>query len=319
MSTRTLSFIGAAAVLLAASTVTFAGGCSASSESYTYAKADGHKMAKAKANIVQTADAAGQFNTLLAAAKAAGLAETLAGDGPFTVFAPTDAAFDKLPDGTVEHLLKNPEQLKQILLLHVVPGKQTAANVVKASALNTAYGQPIYVKTANNSVTVDGAKVTATDVYASNGVIHVIDEVILPKNIAQIAMADERFSTLLAAVKAAQLVAPLQGESPLTVLAPTNAAFDKLPDGTVASLLEPANRDKLAAVLKYHIASGKVTSDQVVKLDAVPTLQGQTVNVTVKKSGQKATVMLNDATVVIADIHATNGVIHVIDAVLIPE
>lgn len=133
-------------------------------------------------DIVQTAVEAGQFNTLATALKAAGLVETLKGPGPFTAFAPTDAAFAKLPSGTVENLLKpeNRDTLKAILTYHVVPGKVTAAEVVRMDTAPTVNGKSLDVSTQGNAVTVNGARVTATDIQASNGVIHVIDTVIIP-------------------------------------------------------------------------------------------------------------------------------------------
>ena len=140
---------------------------------------DAHAHA-AKANIVETAVGAGDFTTLVAAVKAAGLVDTLSGDGPFTVFAPTDAAFAKLPAGTVENLLANPDKLREILLYHVVPGKVTSAQVVKLSKATTAEGSDVQIRVADGSVMVDNATVTATDIETTNGVIHVIDTVILP-------------------------------------------------------------------------------------------------------------------------------------------
>ena len=133
-------------------------------------------------DIVDTAVSAGQFNTLAAALQGAGLVDTLKGPGPFTVFAPTDAAFAKLPAGTVENLLKpeNKDQLVAILTYHVVPGEVTAAQVVKLSEAKTVNGKTIAVKVKDGSVTVNDANVTATDIAATNGVIHVIDTVILP-------------------------------------------------------------------------------------------------------------------------------------------
>jgi len=141
------------------------------------------KPAMPKADIVDVAVSAGSFNTLVAALKAAGLVETLKGDGPFTVFAPTDAAFAKLPAGTVEELLKpeNKAKLQAILTYHVVSGKVMAADVVKLTSATTVQGQSVTIKTPDGSVMVDGAKVIKTDIPASNGVIHVIDAVILPK------------------------------------------------------------------------------------------------------------------------------------------
>lgn len=136
----------------------------------------------AKHDIVDTA-IAGHFQTLVAAVKAAGLVETLKGPGPFTVFAPTDAAFAKLPPGTLEDLLKpeNKEKLQQILKYHVLAGRYPAAAVVKLGSVPTVEGQSVTIKSANGVVTVDHARVIKTDIMASNGVIHVIDSVMLPK------------------------------------------------------------------------------------------------------------------------------------------
>lgn len=134
-------------------------------------------------NIVDTAVAAGNFKTLAAALGAAGLVDTVSGAGPFTVFAPTDAAFAKLPAGTVENLLKpeNKDQLTAILTYHVVPGKVMAADVVKLSEAKTVNGKMLKVKVNGGKVMIDDANVTSTDIAASNGVIHVIDSVVLPK------------------------------------------------------------------------------------------------------------------------------------------
>ena len=135
-------------------------------------------------NIVTVAATSGDFNTLVAAVKAAGLVETLQGDGPFTVFAPTDEAFAKLPAGTVDSLLlpENKEKLVAILTYHVVPGEVLAADVVKLSSANTVEGQPLSISVDAGGVRINDANVIATDVMASNGVIHAIDSVLIPKS-----------------------------------------------------------------------------------------------------------------------------------------
>ena len=141
-----------------------------------------HAAEAASSDIVAVASSAGSFNTLLAAAKAAGLVDTLQSDGPFTVFAPNDDAFAKLPEGTVDNLLADPDKLRQILLYHVVPGKVTAADVVKLSKATSAQGSDIEIAVNGSSVMVDNAHVLKTDVMASNGVIHIIDSVIIPSS-----------------------------------------------------------------------------------------------------------------------------------------
>lgn len=144
------------------------------------ANADNHSMKK---DIVDVAVENGSFNTLVAAVKAGGLVETLKSKGPFTVFAPTDEAFAKLPAGTVEMLLKpeNKDKLVAVLTYHVVSGKVTAADVVKLDSAKTVQGQSVTIKSSNGNVMINDAKVIIADVEASNGVIHVIDTVLLPK------------------------------------------------------------------------------------------------------------------------------------------
>jgi len=273
----------------------------------------------AKSTIVETAVAAGSFKTLVAAVQAAGLVETLNGAGPFTVFAPTDEAFAKLPAGTLEMLLKpeNKAKLAAILTYHVVPGAVKAADVVKLKNAGTVNGQRVDIKVDGAKVTVDGAAVTATDIACSNGVIHVIDTVILPVDgtIVDVAAKNGSFNTLVAAVKAAGLVETLSGKGPFTVLAPTDAAFAKLPAGTLEMLLKPENKKQLVDILSYHVVPGVAAySDAVVKMTEVPTVLGRPI--AVKVVGGK--VMLNGATVVAADVEATNGVIHVVDTVILP-
>lgn len=262
-------------------------------------------------NIVQTAVAAGQFKTLVKAVEAAGLVETLSGPGPFTVFAPTDDAFAKLPDGALESLLKNPESLKSVLLYHVVPGKVMAADVVKLKTAKTALGQPVQID-ASKGVRVENANVVKTDIAASNGVIHVIDAVIMPKNdIIEAARSAGSFKTLLTAIEAAGLTDTLRGAGPFTVFAPTDEAFAKLPKNTLDALLK--DKAKLSSILTYHVVPGKVMAADVVKLKEAKTVQGQSV-----KIDASAGVKVNDAKVVKTDVPATNGVIHVIDSVLLP-
>ncbi len=275
--------------------------------------------ASAKAgDIIDVAVGAGKFNTLAAALKAAGLVETLKGAGPFTVFAPTDEAFAKLPKGTVETLLKpeNKAKLAAILTYHVVSGAVSAADVSKLTSATTVNGQRVDVTAKGGKVTIDGATVTTADVKASNGIIHIIDSVILPsdKDVIDTAVAAGTFNTLAAALKAAGLVDTLKGAGPFTVFAPTDAAFAKLPKGTVESLLKPENKEKLIGILKYHVVQGRVYSPDAVKAGKAATLQGG--SVTIASAGG---VTIDNAKVESADLDASNGVIHVIDTVIMPK
>ncbi|MBM4099431.1 MAG: fasciclin domain-containing protein [Planctomycetes bacterium] len=286
---------------------------------YAEATPPAGKAPAATSNIVQTAIAAGNFKTLVAAVQAAGLVDTLSGPGPFTVFAPSDEAFAKLPAGTLEMLLKpeNKGKLAAILTYHVVPGTVKAADVVKLQSAGTANGQRVKIGVDGGKVKVDGADVVATDIACSNGVIHVIDRVILPVDgtVVDVAAKNGSFNTLVAAVKAAGLAETLSGKGPFTVFAPTDAAFAKLPAGTLEMLLKPENKQQLADILTYHVVAGKaVYSDSLVTMTSVPTVLGRPA--AVKVVDGKA--MVDGATVVAADVQASNGVIHVIDTVILP-
>lgn len=271
-----------------------------------------------KKDIVDTAVSAGNFNTLATALAEAGLADALKGKGPFTVFAPTDEAFARLPEGTVESLLKpeNSDKLIAVLTYHVVAGQVMAADVAKLSAAETLNGQRIDIRTSGERVYVDGASVVSADIKASNGVIHIVDAVLLPNHQSIVGVANDagQFGTLLAAAKAAGLAEALGGEGPLTVFAPTDEAFGKLPEGTVEDLLKKENLDDLAAILKYHVVQGRVFSDEVLKTKSIATLQGDMLKVSMKDGNP----MVNEAGIIETDIDASNGVIHVIDHVLLP-
>ncbi len=306
-------------------------------------------------DIVETAAAAGNFTTLLAAAEAAGLVDALKSEGPLTVFAPTDEAFAALPAGTVEALLQDIDALTAILTYHVVPGAVTADQVVTLSSAATLNGAEITITiTSEGGVMVDNANVIVTDIETTNGIIHVIDAVILPTdpNASRVgvgtagaswfwgyrmgggwvsqAIIEGRLNwltrylpiytvgrlaglnTLTTAVKAAGLKKTLMRSGPFTVFAPTEDAFGELPAGTVEALLQ--DPETLANILLYHVTTGRVYASDVVTLDEATMANGGTVDITVDGGG----VMVNDANVIAVDIKARNGVIHVIDGVLLP-
>lgn len=251
-------------------------------------------------------------NTLEAAVIAAGLAETLAGEGTFTVFAPTDDAFAALPAGTVEALLGDIPALTNILLYHVSGSEFPAAEVVEQDFIQSLAGQDINVVVTDEGAFVNGAQIIVTDIEASNGVVHVIDSVLLPPTITDIVVGDPRFTTLTAAVVAADLADTLAGAGPFTVFAPTDDAFAALRPGTVEALLNDI--PTLTSILLYHVVSGAVDAETVVGLDSAETLNGADVSIRV----ENGSVFVNDSQVIITDINATNGIVHVIDAVLLP-
>lgn len=269
-------------------------------------------------DIVDTAVAAGKFTKLAAALGAADLVGALKGPGPFTVFAPSDEAFAKLPAGTVDTLLKpeNKSKLASILTFHVVKGKVLAADVVKIKGAETLNGQRVDVKVDGSTVSIDSSKVVTADIVCSNGVIHVIDTVLMPAtdNIPAVADKAGKFKTLLTAVKAAGLVETLSGTGPFTVFAPTDEAFDKLPKGTIADLLKPENKATLAGILTYHVVPGRVYSEAAVAAKSAKTVQGATVAIKANDKGA----FVNDSKIIATDVDASNGVIHIIDTVLMP-
>merc|ERR1712021_9962 len=230
----------------------------------------------------------------------AGLEETLSGDGPFTIFAPTNEAFEKLPKSTVDELMANPDALKKILLYHVIPSEVKSSDIYQddllvASAEGTKLRVNTYMKRFyyDGFLTVNGKRISRTDVLATNGVVHFISDVIdtlASDDCTQVLTNDGRFETLLTAVTKAGLVETLQGEGPFTVFAPTDEAFAKLPADTVENLLKPENKDQLVAVLTYHVVAGKVMAADVVKVDSAATVQGQSVTVKVEND----TVMIDN-------------------------
>jgi uncharacterized surface protein with fasciclin (FAS1) repeats len=277
--------------------------------------------------IVDVATEAGSFGTLLTAVEAAGLVETLQGAGPFTVFAPTDAAFAALPAGALESLLGDNAALTDVLLYHVVSGEVRAADVVGLSSASTVQGSEITITLDGAAVVLNGlSTVVTTDIETSNGVIHVIDTVLLPPadeamdepmesfgTINDVATEAGSFGTLGIALEAAGLVEMFQGEGPFTVFAPTDEAFAALPEGTLEALL--ADIPTLTDILLYHAVAGEVLAADVVGLESATTVQGGDIAI----SFDGTTVSLNgNATVVITDILADNGVIHVIDQVILP-
>lgn len=277
-------------------------------------------------SIVDVASEAGSFTTLVTALQATGLDSTLADpEGSFTVFAPTDAAFDKLGEDTINALLADTDTLSDILLYHVIVGPtiDSAAAIDSAgSTVETANGDSIALSLSGSDLLVNFSTVTDVDIMADNGIIHVIDTVLIPPtdseepvlNIVETATEAGSFTTLLAALGAAGLDSTLADESATyTVFAPTDAAFDALPDGAVASLL--GDIDALTAVLARHVINGSAV-DSVTALSLnnqeVETFLGENVTLQIMDGA----LFINNAKIVTFDIRTTNGIIHVIDAVI---
>ena len=258
-------------------------------------------------------------NTLQTAIELAELDDDLNGAGPFTVFAPTDAAFLALPAGVVDALLADPTgALADVLLYHVVGGLALSTDLSDGQVITTLNGARVTVTINANGVFINDAQVTVADIIADNGVVHVIDAVLLPpppptNTVVDVIVNSPDHTILETAVIAAELADDLSGDGPFTVFAPTDAAFLALPAGVVDALLaDPTGA--LADVLLYHVAAGAVLSTSLADGQAITTLNGSDVTVTINANG----VFINNAQVTVADIIADNGVVHVIDAVLLP-
>eukprot|EP01050_Picozoa_sp_SAG11_P007984 SAG11_NODE_683_length_7747_cov_3.047463_1_plen_316_part_00 len=269
--------------------------------------------------IIDLAVATPSLSTLVAAVTAGDLVETLSGPGPFTVFAPSNEAFARLPPAELARLLapENQAELVNLLTYHVASGDVRAGDLSNGQQVETLQGQDVGVTILGSRVLIGDGEVTTADVLATNGVVHIIDEVLLPRpdaTIVDLAVATPSLSTLVIAVTAAGLVETLSGPGPFTVFAPSNEAFARLPSGTIEFLLDPENIDELIRVLTYHVVSGDVRANDLCNGQQVETLQGGTVNVTILGSR----VFIGDGQVTAADVVASNGVVHIIDEVLLP-
>jgi uncharacterized surface protein with fasciclin (FAS1) repeats len=294
---------------------------------------------------VDLAVATPDLSTLVAAIKAAGLVAVLSGKGPFTVFAPTNEAFAALNrTGALTNLLKpeNNAQLVDVLTYHVVPGDcaypighgdKDLPIPPNCRVVRTVEGQNITAKVCSQSCGRQGrnrckhvclgtgnrkpVNLQVTPVVASNGIVYIIDAVLTPPpraTIVDLAVATPELSTLVAAIKAAGLVAALSGKGPFTVFAPTNEAFAALPAGVLANLLKPENRAQLVDVLTYHLVAGDVHAKDITDGEMVKTEEGRDVKARVDGSN----IFINSAKVTTANVDAGNGVVHIIDTVLSP-
>jgi transforming growth factor-beta-induced protein len=281
---------------------------------------------RALENIVALAASTADLSTLVKAVTAGKLAAALSGTGPFTVFAPTNEAFAKLPKATLNHLLdpKNIKELDAILEYHVLSGVAVSkADLKSEQKVKTLEGQDVEIKATRGEVLVNQARVTTADVAASNGIVHIIDSVLMiPKpNIVQLAERTADLIILVSAVVAGDLADTLSSAGKFTVFAPTNEAFKALPAGTLDALMKPENKAKLVDILTYHVLPEQVLSTQLKPFQAVKTVEGKLLHV--QEWGGKVHVgpslLSKDLkNVVKADNVASNGVVHIIDGVLLP-
>ena len=266
-------------------------------------------------DIVDVATIRG-FSSLVSAVATAGLVDAVRGNGAgqgITVFAPTNAAFTAL--GT---LPGNPA-LSEVLTYHVVAGRALAASLTDNQQLTTLQGGTVRFR--SNPTRLQGiantVNITATDIVAKNGVIHVIDAVLLPtapitQNIVELASATPNLSTLVTAIGAANLGSTLSGAGPFTVFAPVNSAFAAVPADVLQRLLETDNVDILSKVLRYHVVPGRIRAADLTEGQTVTTVEGTTLRITLAGGAR-----VNNARITATDIEATNGIVHLIDGVLL--
>ncbi|WP_404340744.1 fasciclin domain-containing protein [Pseudoalteromonas mariniglutinosa] len=280
--------------------------------------------------IVDVAKSAGNFSTLVAALEATGLDETLADSSQsFTVFAPTDDAFALLGEDTINQLLADPDTLANILTYHVLTGSVNAETAVglAGTTVETVNGEKVALSLSGDTLLVNTSSVTSTDIAADNGIIHVIDAVLMPKatdsepatnNIIETAQQAGNFTTLLAALEATNLTSALADQaSEFTVFAPTDAAFAAIGEKMLNTLL--ANPDVLANILQQHVLVGAVDSVTAMSLNgqAATTLLANQIDIAINPATDNLTV--GGANIVVKDIATSNGVIHVIDAVIVGD
>jgi uncharacterized surface protein with fasciclin (FAS1) repeats len=360
MKRRFLPFVG---LILALALVAAACGDDDSADTTTTSEAT-----EESTTVLDLAVEAGQFSTLVAAIEAAGLQDTLAGEGPFTVLAPTNQAFDEAFAAlgiTAEELLADTETLTKILTYHVLPVEADSQLIASldGESVATVNGQEVSIAVVDGEIVIDEtATVVSADLAADNGIVHVINAVLLPPDVAEMLSAapmedtttttttttttaapettttteaalptiaeivaeaaagdPAEFTVLLAALETAGLVDALNGEGPFTVFAPTDAAFADLLEALDITAEELLARDDLGDILLYHVVSGEFPAEAVIEAAPITDLPTLNENATLNIDVVDGSVVVNEsATVITADVFASNGVVHVIDAVLIP-
>jgi len=272
-----------------------------------------------KADIVTIAERTADLSTLVAALTAGKLVSTLQGPGPFTVFAPTNEAFARIETDTLNKLLGNVAQLDQVLEYHVISGRFSMRDLMSAQVVSTLEKSSVVVRTIGHAQMVNNANIVLADVEATNGFVHVVDNVLMPPDFAtmlystdivELAESQPDLATLVAALVAGDLTTTLAGAGPFTVFAPTNEAFAKIPAADLKKLL--ANKQELDTVLTYHVLAGTFKMRELMAVRSVATLEGQSITV----SETSSVINVNDAKVLKYDVAATNGIVHLIDTVL---
>ncbi len=278
-------------------------------------------------DIIENANKLTNLSTAVALIDSADLTATLKSIGPYTVFFPSNSAFDKLTEGTLDSLLQpeNISNLSTVLTYHVVAGKYTSDMLVDGQELYNINGQRMYISKKSGSFTVNGAMVESKDIVSKNGVVFIIDTVLTPSsetlesesqklNIIQNIEQASNLTILIETLNSADLSQNLETEGPFTIFAPTNTAFDRLSTGTLVSLLEPENKSYLVSLLNNHVLQGEYTADDLGDGTSLQAMSGLAISISKSDNSFKV-----NGGVVISEIRAKNGVIFIVDKVLTPQ
>jgi transforming growth factor-beta-induced protein len=270
-------------------------------------------------SIVEIATS-GDFPTLAAALQSTGLDDVLAGPGPFTVFVPTEGAFAKLPTRYLDLFVRNPVIFASLLFYHIVDGAYLSTDLQDEALLPTLLSAASLVVSINGTIMINDATVVTTDVAALNGVVHVIDTVLFPEgthppNVLGLVIATGLFSTFFEALEVTGLDVALAGSGPFTIFIPPEPAFAKLPAGTIESLLLPKNKELLVKILQQHFVYGLFYSSNITDGLTATALNNETLTFSETDAGMT----VNGISLVSTDLTVINGVVHVVDEVIIPE
>ena len=272
-------------------------------------------MAFGQKDILSILQDAEEFSSFTEMIHVVGLDNLISGPGTFTLFAPVDSAFLKLPDNTAEDLSNNLPFMRRVLLFHIVPGSLCSQVIVQNPELETLLGQSLAIDS-RGGIRVDGSTILVRDIHASNGTIHVIDSVIFPHeepDIAQVMRNTGILDVAMSAFEETSIVDVLKGEGPITVFVPSDVAFARIPCETMEALI--SDPEWLREVLLYHISEGLFATQDLILENEVKSLQGEIIEAKATESG----LGIQDTLIIVGDIGARNGIIHIIDHVMFPH
>ena len=288
-----------------------------------HADADSVPKAKYSRQAVSAGDAFEElavnsnYSKFITAVRLAGLEDELDWNDPYTVFIPTNTAIDRLPAGTWDDLMLpgNRDRLRAVLQYHFTPGRYTVADFNNMYTTDTVFGQPLSVNWVNNTpVFANRARIVTPDITFGPGYVHEIDTVLWPSNISDVIAYDDDFDRFTTAIETAGLMDRFANEGPITVFVPNASAFDEWTDEELAVLFEPESRNELRSIVNYHVVPGIYTADDLRDRDYIATIDGHDIDLVVNND----TIMVDNARI-LRTIPTYNGVVHVVDQVILPD